>query len=130
MNCPDCRKPMLVLEIDQVEIDYCAACGGVWLDSGELELLIEDPDQKDSFLGSVRPADNCPEPKLKCPLCRKRMKKIEVAGIEDIILDSCPRNHGLWLDKGELESVLGAAGNLPGSPVMILLKGIFAEDRS
>ena len=27
--------------IDQVEIDKCPKCGGVWLDPGELELLLK-----------------------------------------------------------------------------------------
>lgn len=129
MNCPNCKEAMLVLEIEQVEIDNCIKCGGVWLDSGELELLIEDQEQKDSFLESTHSVDDCPEPKIRCPLCRKKMTKIGIEKIENLVLDSCPRNHGLWLDKGELEGVLAGAGNLPGSPVMILLKEIFAENK-
>ncbi len=40
MNCPVCKEPMIVLELDEVEIDHCISCGGIWLDAGELELLI------------------------------------------------------------------------------------------
>ncbi len=116
---------MLVLEIDQIEIDYCAICGGVWLDSGELELLIDKPGQRDSFFDSIRTADDCSEPLIRCPLCRKKMQKIKVAGQDDIILDKCSKNHGLWLNKGELESVLTKAGNMPKSPAMVLLRDIF-----
>ncbi len=39
MVCPVCNKDMLVLEFELVEIDHCAECGGVWLDSGELALI-------------------------------------------------------------------------------------------
>ncbi len=39
MLCPVCGKEMLVLEFELVEIDHCAECGGVWLDSGELALI-------------------------------------------------------------------------------------------
>ena len=45
MDCPVCRSAMIVLEIEEVEIDYCTDCAGIWLDAGELEVLLEDFDQ-------------------------------------------------------------------------------------
>jgi len=127
MTCPDCKKPMIVLEIDRVEIDSCVFCGGVWLDSGELELLVEDAAHKDSFLAKLTDAKQCPEPPIKCPLCRKKMKKIAAGGPDQLILDKCPNDHGLWLDRGELELVMSAAGYSEESSVMKLLKEIFAN---
>jgi uncharacterized protein len=42
MNCPKCTDTLLVMsERQQVEIDYCPVCRGVWLDRGELDKLIE-----------------------------------------------------------------------------------------
>jgi len=41
MLCPVCKVDMFVLEFEQVEIDFCYTCGGVWLDSGELEMIGE-----------------------------------------------------------------------------------------
>ena len=42
MNCPHCPNTVLAM-IDRqgVEIDYCPACRGVWLDRGELDKLLE-----------------------------------------------------------------------------------------
>ena len=41
MLCPVCNdEEMLILEYNDVEIDYCNECSGIWLDEGELELLI------------------------------------------------------------------------------------------
>ena len=37
--CPVCDEPLLIVEFEDVEADYCASCLGVWLDEGELELL-------------------------------------------------------------------------------------------
>ncbi len=42
MKCPKCE----VIELSMsdragVEIDYCAACRGVWLDRGELDKIVE-----------------------------------------------------------------------------------------
>ena len=41
MLCPVCKESMVVLELNEIEIDFCTRCSGIWLDAGELELLIE-----------------------------------------------------------------------------------------
>ena len=48
MKCPVCKEPTIVLELDEIEIDYCTSCGGIWLDAGELDLLIEDEKEDSS----------------------------------------------------------------------------------
>ena len=39
MNCPKCQIPMREREKDDLVIDVCPQCRGVWLDAGELEKL-------------------------------------------------------------------------------------------
>jgi len=39
MVCPRCSNTMDIEKADDVEVDVCLTCGGVWLDSGELEEL-------------------------------------------------------------------------------------------
>ncbi len=42
MKCPTCTDTLLVLaERQGVEIDYCPACRGIWLDRGELDKLLD-----------------------------------------------------------------------------------------
>jgi Zn-finger nucleic acid-binding protein len=42
MKCPNCADTTLVMaERQGVEIDYCPACRGIWLDRGELDKLLE-----------------------------------------------------------------------------------------
>jgi len=42
MKCPHCPDAVLAMVDRQgVEIDYCPACRGVWLDRGELDKLLE-----------------------------------------------------------------------------------------
>ena len=42
MKCPHCPDATLVMSDRQgVEIDYCPACRGIWLDRGELDKLLE-----------------------------------------------------------------------------------------
>ena len=41
MKCPTCPDSVLVMTDRQnVEIDYCPQCRGVWLDRGELDKLV------------------------------------------------------------------------------------------
>lgn len=42
MKCPTCTDTHLVMaERQGVEIDYCPACRGIWLDRGELDKLLD-----------------------------------------------------------------------------------------
>jgi uncharacterized protein len=39
MKCPRCDGTLKESKVEQVLIDTCDKCGGIWLDSGELEQL-------------------------------------------------------------------------------------------
>lgn len=42
MKCPVCTNTDLVMSERQgIEIDYCPACRGIWLDRGELDKMID-----------------------------------------------------------------------------------------
>ncbi|MBL8272088.1 zf-TFIIB domain-containing protein [Steroidobacter sp.] len=39
--CPACKVGLVMSERQNIEIDYCPNCRGVWLDRGELDKIIE-----------------------------------------------------------------------------------------
>lgn len=41
MNCPSCTAELKPMERQNVEIDYCPKCRGVWLDRGELDKIVQ-----------------------------------------------------------------------------------------
>jgi len=41
MKCPKCGTDLEELDYQKVMIDRCNECKGIWLDAGELELLVE-----------------------------------------------------------------------------------------
>ena len=124
MNCPACKNPMIILELNQVEIDYCNSCKGIWLDSGELELIFSNSDQK-SVGDSFAPKSNHQEVGRRCPNCKKKMEKVEFEN-SGIILDRCSNNHGLWFDNGELKSLLKTSAD-SNNKIIDLLKEMFGE---
>jgi len=131
MDCPVCKNAMVVLELQDVEIDHCFGCGGIWLDAGELELLIDDAQVAAKLLESFNIAQNCVEAKRKCPICYKKMEKVVVgAGPGEkkppLLIDRCKKMHGLWFDTGELQDILERAELDTGSKIQQLLAEIFA----
>ncbi len=124
MNCPACKNSMVILELNQVEIDYCSACKGIWLDNGELELIFSNSNQKE-ISKSFTVKKDFDEAKRRCPICKKKMEKVEFENT-GIILDRCTNNHGLWFDSGELKSILKSAEE-NNNKMIDLLKEMFGE---
>ena len=125
MLCPACGDHLIILELDQVEIDHCSSCGGIWLDAGELELLLEDSVEKDELLASLNREADTDEKKIQCPICRKKMNKVLIESSEPIIIDKCKRNDGLWFDEGELEKVIEIGSLDKSNKVIQLFKSMF-----
>ena len=127
MDCPLCKNAMIVLELQEVEVDYCTACGGIWLDAGELELLLGDSQNAQHLLDSFKIDPDCAEKRRKCPICLKKMQKIIVSlSSPPLLLDSCSRGDGLWFDKGELQDILNAAQLDKENKIQKLLADIFS----
>lgn len=41
MKCPHCKTRLVAAKRQNVTIDYCPDCRGIWLDSGELDKIIQ-----------------------------------------------------------------------------------------
>jgi Zn-finger nucleic acid-binding protein len=123
MRSPVSKEPMLVLELAGVEIDYCPVSGGIWLDAGELETLLDDKDAADALISSLTEERNSKEKRIRCPICRKKMEKVLVD--EKVLIDRCKNAHGLWFDEGELMEVLRLNQGGNEGKVITLLKDMF-----
>jgi Zn-finger nucleic acid-binding protein len=108
--CPVCNEPMVSYWFEGVEIDRCLECGGTWLDAGELELLVElagyDPRE---LVAKLCAATRLRRGERRCPRCPRRLEVIEVGDDEKIEIDRCPIEHGLWLDRNEMEAVIATS---------------------
>ena len=117
---------MITLELEDVEIDYCTDCGGIWLDAGELEQLLNEPDKAKSLLGSFRIDSASGEKIRKCPICGKKMQKIVIGSSKPVLLiDKCRKGDGLWFDKGELQDIFDRAELDEDNKIQKLLSDIF-----
>ena len=126
MNCPACKEAMIVLEHDKIEIDHCVACGGIWLDRGELELLTGNSEcpKGDSPLSEKAEKGTVPFPQRKCPICLKKMESVLCGNVQ---IDRCRKGDGIWFDLGELEQILKSCNFGENSKVFNWLKNIFSK---
>jgi len=125
MNCPVCKEPLVVLELEQVEVDYCTGCSGVWLDAGELELLLETDEDRNRLINLFIEAGEIKEKSHDCPICGKQMKKFEIGEKGKVVVDKCRKNHGIWFDKGELKKVVEFGSVNKENKIINLLKNMF-----
>lgn len=128
MDCPNCQNPMVTLELRDVEIDNCLSCGGIWLDKGELEFLIEDAEKAAQLLAGFQAAPLAKEKKRPCAICDRKMDKVHVGSEKaPLLIDRCPKHHGLWFDQGELDAILAEAALDPENKIRELLADMFGR---
>jgi Zn-finger nucleic acid-binding protein len=127
MFCPSCSNPMIILEFEEVETDFCPNCEGIWLDSGELELFLEDSSDKTELLNSFSKTTKSREKKIKCPICNKKMDKTLVSDDKDIVLDECKNGHGLWFDKGEILEVIKEGSVNKSNKIIKVLEDMYRK---
>lgn len=42
MCCPKCGMNLIEIDYENIKIDKCSSCGGIWLDAGEMEEVAKD----------------------------------------------------------------------------------------
>jgi len=122
---------MITLELADVEIDHCTDCAGIWLDAGELELLLGQPQKAKQLLDSFKVDSHSTEKARKCPICLKKMQKIIIGlSTPTLLIDKCPKGHGLWFDKGELQDILETARLDEGNKILEILADMFGSKQN
>jgi Zn-finger nucleic acid-binding protein len=100
---------LVILEVEDVELDVCVQEHGLWFDVQELGQLFEKCGVPEDLQDLENRLEKLPRagPRRACPRCRGRMESVRAPQAPDtLILDRCPRGHGLWFDRGELEALL------------------------
>jgi len=105
--CPRCGTALECKKKNDVEIDQCPGCSGLWLDRGEFNVVTaestvyreEKLKEEYSRPGVVEKIEYIP-----CVRCGKLMIRKNYGRISGVIIDECA-NHGVWLDSGELEKI-------------------------
>ncbi|HJU68814.1 MAG TPA: zf-TFIIB domain-containing protein [Gemmatimonadaceae bacterium] len=125
--CPVCLGSHLektrVGKADELELDHCRRCGGVWFELGEIQRLRHQPAHAFWARVSPHPPDgralchschtpidrNLPEcascgsrNTIDCPVCEQ---PLEAQEYQNIRLDVCKSCRGVWFDHAELTAI-------------------------
>ncbi len=114
--CPRCHIPLQTIDLrleKKFLIERCERCLGLFFDPGELEAFLDkavtnvhaiDPQRLDE-VANVKRRSEYPVTYIDCPVCRRLMNRVNFGSRSGVIADRC-RDHGLWLDGGELRQIL------------------------
>jgi Zn-finger nucleic acid-binding protein len=112
MQCPKDGAALAASRYEaDVKVDACPTCRGIWLDAGELERIQESREREHSAVLSRMPAlgfdavalaEAKAAQTIACPKCGDPLARREYGFCSQVLIDVCPRCHGIWLDHREL----------------------------
>lgn len=102
MICPKCAARMERVRVDEVEVDRCTHCHGLWLDLGEREALAAAAAAKVDT-GAPRPVI-AGRRDIECPRCRAPLVRLHDPAT-GIAYEKCSPCSGAFLDAGELKGL-------------------------
>lgn len=102
MQCPKCAHDMEKVIFDEVEIDRCTLCKGLWFDALEQDALkalegAESIDSGDPDVGKIFDKED----KVNCPVCNVPMIRMVDKDQTHIWFESCTVCYGAFFDAGE-----------------------------
>ena len=118
-TCPRCSIPLRTLNLSGTDerflVEQCKTCFGVFLDLNELEALVDETVQHAHNIDWAvleRLVEGHPgfEEKvsyIKCPVCGVVMNRVSAGHFSGVVMDRC-RDHGVWMDGGELRRLFEA----------------------
>lgn len=132
MICPRCQGRFVSESVRGVTIDRCSGCSGIWLDDGEIVQLLKSFSAQQP-IGNLKTLlehrfAGIPVPERTsvelCPKCQTAMNPVNYDYNSGVVIDQCPRHHGLWLDRGELERLIkhNAAAEIDAQQKMTLIQ--------
>lgn len=109
MLCPLCKTYLDRAVLNNVEVNFCPTCFGLWFEENELRWAKDEKDRSLRWLDiDLWQAEEkfkiSPGHKL-CPACRLPLYKVGY-GDSKIEVDLCNLCHGIWLDRGEFKKII------------------------
>lgn len=104
ISCPKCSYKMEELKFAGIDLDSCPFCSGCWLDAQEIEKMTRSRGNNKLQVTLNKPQKS----DLNCPRCRPThaMQVGPHVDIPSLVLDQCTHCGGVWLDRGELTTLL------------------------
>ncbi len=109
ISCPLDGTTMDRVNLTGVAVDRCPACGGVWLDRGELRAILDAGARGRARIEALdveaKPVEGERPQPLLCPRDRQRMSVHRDPKQNHIEYDLCAKCGGVFFDAGELRDL-------------------------
>lgn len=108
MECPRCDDTTLAeAKVDEVVVDHCDTCGGIWLDFAQLERVLSRESKALRHLRARREIEpQRHDETLVCPRCHGILIRLRTSP-EQVVYYTCLTCYGRWLDGSELRQIVG-----------------------
>ena len=80
MKCIKCEGTLRLVRIDEVEVDQCDACNGIWFDSGELAKIVGRKDVE-ALRTKAHASKEVDQKRAACPRCKGEGKLVQIASM-------------------------------------------------
>ena len=101
LKCPKCAAAMEKVTFEQITVDRCTSCRGLWFDAREDERLKKMPGAEDIDTGPPKREDRKQAVRIDCPVCHTQMIRMVDHQQPHIWYESCTVCHGVFFDAGE-----------------------------
>lgn len=131
-DCPGCGAKLLLYSLLGSEFEGCPKCHGLWLDRDELRKLknkigIGELHWLNSEVDNIEQAAAIPSKRV-CPRKDSGNLLSVVFGKSSVVLDWCPKCHGIWLDRGEYDKIVEYLRNEAGQSTIKDVEKEIGED--
>jgi uncharacterized protein len=130
-RCIKCQELMVPKNIEEVEVDFCPTCQGIWLDRGEVHQLRakidKNIDELATLLGTPSGKDAAgPMEGRLCPMCQSQLG---IASFGQYSVEHCLRCGGMFLDPGELNKMMDLIKSMkkPIATVVAMASSVIAS---
>lgn len=104
MNCPKCNAEMETVTIEEITVDRCTQCFGIWFDEFERERLKEIKGADAIDIGDPEQGAKLNEMKqVFCPSCGAQLIPMVDVKQPHIWYESCAICYGAFFDAGEFK---------------------------
>ena len=131
MKCPRDGTTLATVQVLGLELDKCHKCDGIWFDRGELERArdagVEQLEEViEKKYGDPAYDEGAAEGYMVCPRCGGRLRRQAYTYVNPVRVASCQGCHGMWLDDGELNAIIGEKRGLDKATDAGKLQGFLA----
>ena len=106
MKCPKCQSQFEKITFQDIEVDRCLGCQGLWFDMLEKEDLVRIEGSEAIDIGSDQVGEKYRDMEdVKCPHCKVEMLPMVDKDQVHIKYESCPICYGAFFDAGEFRDL-------------------------